>query len=91
MQPFTYCRAAPTSTRALAAAQRSPDAEFIAGGTDLLQLMKDGVEQPDPAGRPRRPAARSTSRSTATGVGIGALVRMSDVADHPRVRAGAIR
>ena len=44
---------------ALTAAQQQPDAKFIAGGTDLLQLMKDHVERPqrlvDLDGLPHRP------------------------------------
>ena len=39
MKPFTYERAK-SPAEAAAAAARSPDAKFIAGGTNLLDLMK---------------------------------------------------
>lgn len=70
--------------RAIAAAGEA-DAKPIAGGTDLLQLMKDFVE------RPRRlvdleglPLDQITV--TDDGAHIGALVRMSDLAEHPEFR-----
>jgi len=62
-----------------------PDAKFIAGGTDLVQLMQDWVE------RPKRlidldalPLDRI--ELSAQGVRIGALARMSEVADHAELR-----
>src|SRR6266481_6420294 len=83
MENFTLANAA-TLDAALAAAQQ-PDAKFIAGGTDLLQLMKDFVE------RPRRlvdldglPFDRFSVG--AEGARIGALVRMSDLADDSAMR-----
>ena len=84
MQPFTF--AAPGNIDgALAAAINAQDTKYIAGGTDLLQLMKNGVEQPthivDLDGLPfdRIEFDRGGAR-------IGALVRMSDAADHPELR-----
>jgi xanthine dehydrogenase YagS FAD-binding subunit len=83
MQPFTLT--APGDLPAALAAASGGDAKYIAGGTDLVQLMKDGVERPDHLvdldGLPfdhidvTEDAAR-----------IGALVRMSDAADHQELR-----
>ena len=45
MRPFTYERAQ-SSAQAAAAAARNPGAKFIAGGTNLLDLMKLEIETP---------------------------------------------
>src|SRR5437763_13083280 len=83
MENFTLANAA-TLDAALAAAQQ-PDAKFIAGGTDLLQLMKDEVERPqrlvDLDGLPLDQNSIGDD-----GARIGALVKMSDLADNPDLR-----
>src|SRR5438876_7037905 len=83
MENFTLANAA-TLDAALAAAQQ-PDAKFIAGGTDLLQLMKDEVERPqrlvDLHGLPLDQFSIGDD-----GARIGALVKMSDLADNPDLR-----
>ena len=45
MRPFTYERAT-SPAGAAAAAARNPQARFIAGGTNLLDLMKLQIETP---------------------------------------------
>ena len=45
MKPFTY-EIATTAAQAAAAAARQPGAKFIAGGTNLLDLMKLQIETP---------------------------------------------
>ena len=69
---------------ALAAAQQS-DTKFIAGGTDLVQLMQDFVERPkrlvDLDGLPL-----DRIEFGGNGARIGALVRMADLADHAEIR-----
>src|SRR5438270_11195314 len=83
MENFTLANAA-TLDAALAAAQQ-PDAKFIAGGTDLLQLMKDEVERPqrlvDLDGLPLDQFSIGDD-----GARIGALVKMSELADNPDLR-----
>lgn len=83
MQPFTL--ATPGDIDGALAAASMPDAKYIAGGTDLVQLIKDGVEQPrqliDIAGLPF-----DRIEFTGEGARIGALVRMSDAADDPELR-----
>lgn len=83
MQPFAYARAAEPS-QALDLA-RQPNAAFIAGGTDLLQLWKAGIAQPDLVIDISRLALDGV-KVRDDGVAIGALARMSDVADHPVIR-----
>lgn len=85
MTPFTYERATSPAHAAAAVAAR-PGARFIAGGTNLLDLMKLQIEAPmhlvDVNG-----AGMGTVKPTAQGgLRIGAMVRNSDLAAHPRVR-----
>ena len=83
MHPFTYARA----SDAVEASQlaREPGSEIIAGGTDMMQLLKDEVRRPrrlvDITALPWRAIEVS-----AAGLRLGALARMGDVADDPRVR-----
>src|SRR5437868_10880121 len=83
MEAFTL--SAPADLDAALAAGGSGNAKFIAGGTDLLQLMKDSVERPqqlvDIQNLPLDPIEFRDD-----GARIGALVRMSDAADHPQLR-----
>ena len=84
MRPFTYTR--PTDARAaVAIAVREPDAKFLAGGTNLLDLMKTGVEHPaHVVDVSRLPLAGIVEREG--GVRIGAMARNSDGANHPLIR-----
>src|SRR5438270_3458049 len=84
MENFTI--ASPASLdAALAAAQQQADTKFIAGGTDLLQLMKDEVERPkrlvDLDGLPLDQFSVGDD-----GARVGALVKMSELADNPDLR-----
>ena|SRR5438128_1115183 len=84
MVPFAYA-AAPTTDAAIAHVGRRRGAEFIAGGTDMLPLLQDGVRAPseliDINGLPL-----SGIEMTPAHARIGALSRMADVADDPRIR-----
>ena len=83
MEAFTI--ASPRDLDAALAAARESDAKFIAGGTDLMQLMQDFVERPkrlvDIDGLPLDGVTIG-----ADGVRVGALVRMADLADHAEIR-----
>lgn len=62
-----------------------PASRFIAGGTNLVDLMKYGVENPDTlVDISRMPIAQI--ETTATGLRIGALARNSDVAANALVK-----
>ncbi|MGW4080797.1 FAD binding domain-containing protein [Streptomyces asiaticus] len=84
MHPFTYTKVADTR-EALNAGRNG--GRYIAGGTTLVDLMRETVERP---GSLVDISALPLSEITATksgGLRIGALVRMSEAAAHPKVRA----
>jgi xanthine dehydrogenase YagS FAD-binding subunit len=80
--PFTFTRAADEKS-ALAAGRSG--ARYIAGGTTLVDLMRETVERPgavvDINALPYRDIDLSHDR-----LRIGSLVRMTDLATHPAVR-----
>ena len=85
MKSFTYERAT-TPAQAAAAAARLPGAKFIAGGTNLLDLMKLEIETPQHL-IDVNPLSLDTIEVTADGgLRIGALVRNTDLAADKRIR-----
>lgn len=85
MKAFTYERAA-TPQEAAAAAARIPNARFVAGGTNLLDLMKLQIETPSHLIDVNDLALDRIEPATGGGLRIGALVRNADLAADPRVR-----
>jgi xanthine dehydrogenase YagS FAD-binding subunit len=85
MKSFTYERA-PTPAEAAAAAARIRDAKFIAGGTNLLDLMKLEIETPAHLIDVNGLAFDKIEATPEGGLRIGALVRNTDLATDPRVR-----
>jgi len=85
MNPFTYERAA-SPAEAAAAALRAPGARFIAGGTNLLDLMKLGIESPTHLIDVNGLALDTIEPMPQGGLRIGALVRNTDLAADARVR-----
>ncbi len=85
MKSFTYERAASPEAAAAAAAAK-PGAKFIAGGTNLLDLMKLQIETPLHLIDITRLGLDKTEPTTDGGVRIGAMVRNSDLASDPRIR-----
>jgi xanthine dehydrogenase YagS FAD-binding subunit len=83
MQPFTY-RSVDTVAGARAALLEHPDAQMIAGGTTLLDLMKAGVERPGFVIDINR-LPLTTIDVTSDRIRIGALARNSDVADDATI------
>ncbi len=86
MNAFTYKRAADTA-EAVREVAADGGAKFLAGGTNLIDLMKMGVQQPDELIDINRLALKKIER-TPTGLRIGALVSNSEVANDPLVREG---
>src|SRR5437870_11487214 len=86
MHPFTISSATDPAT-AIAAHAGDPHLAFIAGGTDLIGLMKDRAQLPerllDINGLPDMARIEALPDG---GLRIGALARMSDVAAHIEVR-----
>ena len=85
MRSFTYERAR-TPAEAAATATRRPGARFIAGGTNLLDLMKLEIEAPTHLIDVNGLALDKIESTPDGGLRIGALVRNTDLAADPRVR-----
>jgi xanthine dehydrogenase YagS FAD-binding subunit len=85
MKPFEYERAK-TPAAAAAAAAKSPSAKFIAGGTNLLDLMKLEIESPTHLIDVNGLALDKVEATPDGGLRIGALVRNTDLAADDRVR-----
>jgi xanthine dehydrogenase YagS FAD-binding subunit len=84
MKAFTYERAASPIEAAKAA--RVPGAKFIAGGTNLLDLMKLEIEAPTHLIDVNGLGFDTIEPTDNGGLRIGALVRNTDLAAHPVVR-----
>ena len=85
MKPFTYERAK-SPAAAAAAAARNPRAKFIAGGTNLLDLMKLEIETPTHLIDVNGLGFDRIEPTPDGGLRIGALVRNTDLAADARVR-----
>jgi len=84
MKPFAYSRAG--SPAAAVGAAVVPNSRFIAGGTNLLDLMKLQIETPERLVDISRLDLREVRETEAGGLVIGATVPNSDLAAHPSVR-----
>jgi xanthine dehydrogenase YagS FAD-binding subunit len=85
MRSFTYERAH-SPAEAAAAAARVQGAKFIAGGTNLLDLMKLEIETPTHLIDVNGLALDKIEATPEGGLRIGALVRNTDLAADERVR-----
>jgi xanthine dehydrogenase YagS FAD-binding subunit len=85
MKAFSYERAR-TPKEAAALAARTPGAKFIAGGTNLLDLMKLQIETPRHLIDVNGLALDKIEKTPDGGLRIGALVRNTDLAADKRVR-----
>src|SRR5271155_5735416 len=85
MRNFSYSRAG-TSQEALTLIGTLPNAKFLGGGTNLVDLMRENIEQPDALIDVTRLPSAGITESADSGVSIGAEVRNTDVANHPLIR-----
>src|SRR3954470_21463129 len=85
MKPFTYERAR-SPAEAAASAAGTANAKFIAGGTNLLDLMKLQIEAPAHLIDVNGLALDQIESTPEGGLRIGALVRNTDLAAHEQVR-----
>jgi len=85
MRAFTYQRAS-TPAEAAAAAAKMPGSRFIAGGTNLLDLMKLEIETPTHLIDVNRLGLDKIEPTKEGGLRVGALVRNTDLAADSRVR-----
>ena len=81
---FTYTRASDVSD-ALHHASADPNAKFIAGGTNLIDLMKENVERPTRLIDITHLPLKEIQDTPGGGLQLGALVTNTDVAYHPIV------
>lgn len=84
MRPFKYERATDAAA-AIKAVFANNSAKFLAGGTNILDLMKEDVERPTALVDITR-LSLSQIRSANGGVSLGALAKNTDTANHPIVR-----
>ncbi len=84
MNPFNYERA--NAPEAAVKAGAIHGAKFLAGGTNLVDLMKYGVESPTTLVDINHLALTEVTSTPDGGVLIGALVRNSDLADHTLIK-----
>lgn len=84
MRSFDYARVDTPEAAVMQAG--GAGAKFIAGGTNLLDLMKLEVETPEKLVDISRLNLSSITETEAGGLSIGALVLNSDLAAEPRVR-----
>jgi xanthine dehydrogenase YagS FAD-binding subunit len=85
MNPFEYIRVEQPD-KAIDAISQGTRAKFLAGGTNLIDLMKDNVEQPLRLVDINRVALKSIESLADGGLRLGALARNSETANHPLVR-----
>jgi xanthine dehydrogenase YagS FAD-binding subunit len=84
MKSFSYERATATEGAIHAGAMKG--AKFLAGGTNLVDLMKYGVESPATLVDINHLELKQIVTDRDGAVKIGALVRNSDLADHPLIK-----
>ncbi|MET8570245.1 xanthine dehydrogenase family protein subunit M [Streptomyces sp. NPDC004783] len=85
MREFGY-RRADDVTGAVALLAADPDARFLGGGTNLVDLMKAGVERPALLVDVRELPLDGIEATGDGGLAVGATVTNSDLAAHPEVR-----
>ena len=84
MRPFKYTRATdPTAAAGVVAA--NAQAKFLAGGTNILDLMKEDVERPTELVDLTR-LKLAEIKEAGGGLSIGALATNTDTANHPLIR-----
>ena len=84
MIPFKYARAG-TVAEAISQKVANPEATFIAGGTNLVDLMRSDVARPAQLIDISRLPLDKVEETAGGGLRIGALVRNADIAYHPLV------
>ncbi len=83
MNNFTYLRATDANS---AVSLFEANSRFLAGGTNLVDLMRENVEKPDSLVDITRAPLAEVQELPDGGLRIGALVRNSHLAAHPLVR-----
>ncbi len=84
MRPFNFTRAT-NQTEAIKLLQ--PDGKFIAGGTNIVDLMKEGIENPSQLVDIQRLPLSTIQANKSGGISLGALAKNTDTANHPLIRS----
>src|SRR6202044_3683068 len=85
MKNFAYSRAE-TVEGAVGLIARNANAKFLGGGTNLVDLMRENIEQPDALIDVTRLPSAGITESAHGGVSIGAGVKNTAVANHELIR-----
>jgi xanthine dehydrogenase YagS FAD-binding subunit len=85
MRPFKYTRASDAGEAARVVATNL-QAKFLAGGTNILDLMKEDIERPNELVDLTRLKLAEIKTAPSGGVTIGALAKNTDTANHPLIR-----
>jgi xanthine dehydrogenase YagS FAD-binding subunit len=85
MRNFTYSRAG-SPEEALGLISSLTNAKFLGGGTNLVDLMRENIEQPDALIDVTRLPASGISESADGAISIGAEVRNTALANHHLIR-----
>ena len=86
MKPFDYSRAR-NAREAVSTVSSQPTTKYLGGGTNLIDLMKDGVETPDVLVDVTRLPLDAISELPGGGLRLGAMASNTEAANHPLVRA----
>jgi xanthine dehydrogenase YagS FAD-binding subunit len=82
---FSYSRAE-TAQQAMNLVSTLPNAKFLGGGTNLIDLMRENIEQPDALVDVTRLPSSGIRETPDGGIVIGAEVRNTALANHPAIR-----
>ena len=85
MKNFVYFQAQ-NADNAISLFSEHANAKFLGGGTNLADLMRENIEQPDALIDVTRLSSAGITELPDGGVSIGASVRNSAVASHPLIR-----
>ena len=83
MRPFTYTNAKNTQE---ALQETTATTHYLAGGTNLVDLMKEDVERPDQLVDVNNLEFNKIEKNQSGGWSLGAMLNNSDTANHPDIR-----
>ncbi len=84
MRPFKYSKTE-DAAEAVKMTSANANAHFLAGGTNIIDLMKEDVARPDELVDITR-IKLAQIKTTNSGISLGALAKNTDTANHPLVR-----